>query len=394
MPFVSRRDDRARSQDLNFQEEYVPRADFGDVFAASVGQTIDEELSISSALNREGWSDRRSKIEAMIDSGAIDRRDYTKRIGRGKRFDYDKAASDFEEIKSDEELTEERNALLKSRREYAQDVFDRGSGVARFLGAGNAFMLDPLSIATMPLSYSVGAARGLAAVGRSAVKAGAIESVVEAGIQGFVSQHKDEIDSPYAWQDAIANIATAATGAALLTGTGAGIKEYISSVRKGSNKLPGDDSLEFADETLARFEQTLESNPLRKEGMTSEEKIKADADFLRELEVRRSKQDRTTIDRQQLKKIDDSPELSARELSVMDKVGQTEEYAQDIAAYKRRFPIAEPEAPALKGIEIDEDVKIKETGEVVKLKADAEKLYRQAGKRMEVIKALRGCLNA
>jgi len=283
MAFVSSRDEKMRSSDINFQEEFAPKSSFGDVYATSIGQTFDEELSISSKLNREGWSDRKRIVEGLIDSGALDKSKYSRSslptpssLGglHSAQFDYEAASLDFEEIKDHKTLSEERNQLLKMRRDYANDVFERGSGTARFLGAATAFMLDPISIATMPIGYSVGAAKGLRAVGKAALKIGATEMAVETGIQAFVFDHKEEIDSPYGYQDAITNIGTAALGSALLGGTAMGIKEYISHVRLKTKDLPDSEQLQFADETLARLEETLSHNPLRKEKVINDAEYK------------------------------------------------------------------------------------------------------------------------
>jgi len=350
MAFVSSRDEKMRSADINFQEEFAPKSSFGDVYAASIGLTFDEELSISSKLNREGWSDRKRIVEGLIDSGALDKSKYSRSslptpssLGglHPAQFDYEAASLDFEEIKDHKTLSEERNQLLKMRRDYANDVFERGSGTARFLGAANAFMLDPISIATMPIGYSVGAAKGLRAVGKAALKIGATEMAVETGIQAFVFDHKEEIDSPYGYQDAITNIGTAALGSALLGGTAMGIKEYISHVRLKTKDLPDSEQLQFADETLARLEETLSNNPLRKEGMTSKELVNADKEFLTELEVRRDKVELAKEPPPAIE-VNETPyvkpkDFSTKENAVLKKTGELDGYNRDIAQYNERF---------------------------------------------------------
>lgn len=392
MPFVSHKD---RKQDRPiFQEEYTPEADFGEVFAAGVGITFDEELSISSALNREGWSDRRKQVQKMIDDGVINREDYIKRTRRGSKFQYDKLAKEFENVKSTAELEEERKALLRSRREYAEDVFSRGSGVARFLGQATGYMLDPLSVATMPISYSTNGARGLAAIGQAAIKAGATEMAVETGIQAFVFDHKHDIDSPYDWQDALSNIATAGAGAALLGGAGVGVREWIGSVRGKAKALPVSEQLDFADETLARVEDTLRDNPLRKEGMTSKELVDADVEFLRQLDERKTQSYKKPVEPVQQLKIDGDTNFTAKEKTVLSKIGQQDDFAQDILRYKQKFNIPEPEKLDLKGKMIDEKVRVKETGEITTVKSDADMVYRRAKKRVDQIAKLRACLNA
>jgi hypothetical protein len=345
MPFVSARDERVRSTDLNFQEEFKPKSTAGEVYEASIGLTIDEDLSISSKLNRESYRERKAIVKGLIESGEIDGKDYVVSGNRGatpfsgggaSTFNYDALSEKYPQVRKDNDLREERNATLKSRRDYANDVFERGPGWARIAGAATVFPLDPVSIATMPIGYSVGAAKGLHAVGNAMLKVGATEMLVETGIQGFVYGHKQDIDSPYSYQEALTNIGTAAFGSALLAGTGMGIKEYISSIRAKTKDLPQSEQLDFADETLARMEDTLSNNPLRKEGMTSKELVEADKEFLTELEVRRTKVEPVQVERKEYAKIDGTPQASSRELSVMDRIGQAEEYKQDLLAYEQK----------------------------------------------------------
>lgn len=392
MPFVSHKDQRQNRP--VFQEEYSPRASFGETFAAGVGLAIDEELSISSALNREGWSNRRKRAQQMIDDGLISRDDYIKKTRRGSKFQYDKLANDFDDVKSDAELKEERAQMLASRREYAEDVFERGSGVAQFLGSATAYMLDPVSIATMPIAYSTNGARGLAAVGQIALKAGATEMAAETGIQAFVFDHKHDINSPYDWQDALTNIATAGAGAAMLGGIGGGISEYIKAVRGKAKALPASEKLEFADETLSRLGETLSNNPLKKEGMTPKEAVDADIEFLRELDRRKTKAYKKPIEKPKPSRVEGDSNFTAKEKTVLSKIGQQDEFAQDMLRYKEKFPAIKADEPDLKGKMIDEPVRIKETGEIAKVKSDADVVYRRAKKRVDQLSRLRECLNA
>lgn len=391
MPFVSMKDQRQSDSLVKFQEEYTPESDFGEVFAASVGQVFDEELSISNTLNREGNSARRQVVEDLISSGQLDRNKYVNRRGV---FNYDKAALDFEQIKTNKQLDEERKELLKLKRDYASDVMSRGSGAAQFLGAATGYLLDPVSVATMPIGFATGASRGLAAAGKAAIKAGATEMAIETGIQAFVYEHKHDIDSPYQWKDALTNIASAATASALLAGGAVGIREYVRSVRAKTKDLPMDDDIAFSNETLSRMEDTLSSNHLRKEGMTSEQLIQADMEYLEGLEMRRIAKPKIEIDPQVIRKPASDPGLFGKEKSVLSKTGLADDYAVDMLEYKKRFGSTSPEAPNLKGIMIDEQVKVRETGEVVTVKSEADVMLRRAEKRLSQIQKLRGCLGA
>lgn len=341
MAFVSQKDKRQAESISLFQEDYIAPAPFGETFAAGVGLAIDEELSISSTLNREGWANRKAHAEALIDAGEIDQGRYYRKTSRGFRWDWESLSQDRDDIKSNFELEEERKEMLARRREYAEDVFERGSGAARFLGSSVAFMLDPISVATMPIGFSTGAAKGLAAVGRAALKVGAVEMATETAIQAFVFEHKHDIESPYDWKDALANISTAAVAGGVLGGAGVGIREYIGSVRARIKDIPGDEKLDFADETLARMEETLSDNPLRKEGMSNKELVEADAAFMEGLEIRKTQAFKKEVPSIERVKIDGNPMLHGKEKSVLNKLGQEEDYAQDMLKYKQRFSSVE-----------------------------------------------------
>ena len=403
MPFTSTKDKRELMQRLEFQTEPMPEASgFGEVFAAGVGQVFDEELSISGMLNRDGWDKRRKQVEQLIDAGELDKDKYTRRTRRGTKFDYDAVAKDFPDVKSSFQLNEERNELLKERREYAQDVFERGSGMAQFLGSMTGYMLDPISIATMPIATATTTAKGLGAVGQVALKAGAVEMATETAIQGLVMEHKHDIDSPYTWKDALTNVATAATGAAALGGVTQGISEYIKSVRLKSKALPQTDKLKAADDALARVEDTLRDNPYRAKDMNTEQLVEADVKFLAEMEDGRKGYNNT------LRRTDDyiaeridrpgKATVAEREKTVLKTTGQLEDYSQDILRFKELQgtpPQKLYEAPQdFKGVKIDEQVKVRETGEVATVKVDAEKVWRQTVKRRNQADVLRACLDA
>ncbi len=258
MPFISTKAKREFNQSV-VPSSYVEEASFSETFAASVGQTFDEDLSISSMLNLEGFNQRQQQVKELGDSGAFDINKYTSGVGD---VDYNKLGQDFPEfkLKTDQELFEERKALLKKRREYAQDVFERGNGMAQFLGMANAFMLDPINIATMPIATAGTAAKGLSTIGR-AIQVGRNEAglavAAELMIQPLVYQHKHAIDSPFEFTDALANIATAATGAFAIGSAAGGISGYLKAVREKTANLPLDDSAKMALESLARVEDDL-----------------------------------------------------------------------------------------------------------------------------------------
>ena len=213
-------------------------------------------------LNLEGFSQRKQQVKELGNSGAFDINKYTSGVGD---VNYNKLGEDFPEfkLKTDRELFDERKALLKQRRDYAQDVFERGNGMAQFLGMANAFMLDPINIATMPIATAGTAAKGLSTIGR-AIQVGRNEAglavAAELMIQPLVYQHKHAIDSPFEFTDALANIATAATGAFAIGSAVGGISGYLKAVREKTADLPLDDSAKMALESLARVEDDLNLN--------------------------------------------------------------------------------------------------------------------------------------
>lgn len=265
MPFVDETAQREQEQRMS-RYEYVPESSFGQVFSVSLGQVFDEESMISGALNREGWQERQRAVSQLIADGRVNRKDYQDRRGR---FDYNQLAKDLDNpsVKTDAQLNEERNALLASRREFAQDVQERGSGLAQFLGAANGYILDPISIATLPVATASVGAKSLGVVGKAlltARNAAVVEGSTELLIQSFVYQHKQNIDSPYTEMDAVANIAMAAGGGGLLGFAAGGISGYIKSVREKVAQLEADEltpDVMAADSSLASLKRTVDDSP-------------------------------------------------------------------------------------------------------------------------------------
>jgi hypothetical protein len=265
MPFIDQTARREFNQtaipDLN-----VPDPTFGDVFGSSLGNVIDEDLSISGALNREGWQNRQELIRQKIDEGVLEKDKFSN--GRG-RFDYNAAALFLEDenIKTDQVLEQERRNILTKRRKFAQDEIERGSGMSQFLGMATGYMLDPISIATMPIALPAVTAKSISIAGRALLSArnvGAITAATELAIQPFVYEHKQDIESPYTYKDALINIGSAALGSAVLGGVATGLGGYYRSIR---NKVEesGDitPELESAIENIRRAEDTIESNPVK-----------------------------------------------------------------------------------------------------------------------------------
>ena len=233
MPFLSQTDKRQRFQQFTPAEQEVDPT-FGDVFGAGVGQVIDEEMSISYLLNNEARNARKSETKKLADAGSIDLEKYTNYMGE---IDYDRIARETGLIKTDREVYDQRNELLKKRREYREDVFERGSGMAQFFGMATGYMLDPINITTMPIATSSSTVKGMSVLGRAMTVArneAAVAASAELLIQPLVYQHKHDINSPYSATDALTAIATAATGGAILGGIGGGLAGYLKKVREKS----------------------------------------------------------------------------------------------------------------------------------------------------------------
>ena len=95
---------------------------FKETLAASFAYVQDEELSISSQFYNEGYFERKRQLEKLSDEG-FDTSKYTDLSGI---INYDRISRDTDGlIKTDLQLYQERNAILKSRREQNQDVIER-----------------------------------------------------------------------------------------------------------------------------------------------------------------------------------------------------------------------------------------------------------------------------
>ena len=257
MPFVT---ETPRS--LPPKAEFLPRTSFSEAFGTALGVVIDEELSISTHLNRDGWRQRRQIAEEL----GIERE--TRVNQRGQRqpvpYDWERLSREHEEIKSDAQLNAERNADLAARRRYAEDVLSRAPISAQFLGAANGYLLDPVSIVTAPISLPVRGAQGIhiaTRIAQAGGRAAAVEGATELAIQPFVFDHKREIGAEYDAQDAITAIATAAAGGAALGGAVDGIAGYLRGARKSVEGVELSKSDQTAVREVQRMEDLLEDVP-------------------------------------------------------------------------------------------------------------------------------------
>lgn len=233
MTFVYDKSQRSIMQMMPQPEELQPEATFGEVYTAAFRHAVNEEMSISGGLNREGYRQRQREVKRLIDEGQITNvDDYTDQMGE---LDYYVLSQSFDTIKSDEQLAEERNAFLAEERKKNEEVMERGSGVAQFLGYASAFVIDPINLATLPVSTAVTGARSLSWLARGLAvgkREAALSVATELAIQPLVYEHKKNIDSPYSWQDAVSNIGIAAIGSYGLGFATGGLAGYFKAVRQ------------------------------------------------------------------------------------------------------------------------------------------------------------------
>ena len=261
MPFISQKDNRQRMQTYT-PAEYIEVPEFSEVFNASVGLAIDEGLSISGYLNNELYRERNQKINTLREEG-FDVKKYRDRKGR---MDYDRLSRDTDDfIQTDAVLHEKRNEKLRQRREYAEDVIERGSGYAQFFGMATGFMLDPINIATLPIATAGVSAKGLGVLASAMNVAGreaALATAAELAIQPLVYNHKLDIESPYSVEEALMAIGGAAVGGALLGGAAGGLAGYLRKVSQKSRETlePAINSTEeMAITTLERVAEDIDA---------------------------------------------------------------------------------------------------------------------------------------
>ena len=213
---------------LNYVPEYLSsEPTFAQTVSASFAFVRDEELSISSSFYNEGYYNRRRDLKKLSEEGF----DSSKYINQSGIVDYDRISRATDgRIKTDLQLYQERNEILRSRREENQDVMSRGSGLGQFFGMTAGYMTDPINIATLPIGGIATAGKGMSVLAqalKSARNTAAVAVASEAAIQPLVYKHKQDIDSPYDIDDSIRAIAFAAGGSAVLGGALGGISGYL-----------------------------------------------------------------------------------------------------------------------------------------------------------------------
>jgi len=234
MPLLNPQDERDFYETLDLSG-YQRAPTFTESFSAGFDYAIDEGLSVSSLLNRQGYEDRNQQLFDMTNDG-FDLQPYT---DDGGSINYDRIASDTGLIKSDSELYDERNEILRKRREVNDDVLARGNGIGQFLGSMSGYMLDPINIATLPIGLGT-AYKGMSVLSNALMtgrNAAAVGVASELAIQPLVYQHKHDINSPYEFRDAAIAVASVAAGSALIGGAVGGLSGYFRRVIEKSQEF-------------------------------------------------------------------------------------------------------------------------------------------------------------
>jgi len=237
MPILSNQDQRDYYQNLLGPQEVREDPTFFETMGSAFGFVIDEELSVSSLLNRQGYNDRNEQIFKMSSEG-FDLKPYTDITGE---IDYDRISEDTGLIRTNRELYDERTEILRKRREENQDVIERGNGFAQFLGSMGGYMLDPINVATMGIGVGT-AYKGMSTLSQALMtgrNTAAIALASESAIQPLVYKHKHDINSPYEFNNALMAIGTTAIGAGLLGGAMGGISGYFRNLSKNASEFVG-----------------------------------------------------------------------------------------------------------------------------------------------------------
>ena len=237
MPILSNQDQRDYYQNLLGPQEVREDPTFFETMGSAFGFVIDEELSVSSLLNRQGYDDRNEQIFKMSSEG-FDLKPYTDITGE---INYDRISEDTGLIRTNRELYDERTEILRKRREENQDVIERGNGFAQFLGSMGGYMLDPINVATMGIGVGT-AYKGMSTLSQALMtgrNTAAIALASESAIQPLVYKHKHDINSPYEFNDALMAIGTTAVGAGLLGGAMGGISGYFRNLSKNASEFVG-----------------------------------------------------------------------------------------------------------------------------------------------------------
>tara|TARA_A200000159_G_scaffold162030_1_gene185062 strand:+ start:1500 stop:3326 length:1827 start_codon:yes stop_codon:yes gene_type:complete len=236
MPILSEKGKRQLLQTLQPASiDLSPNPTFGETYDAAYQFVRDEERSISSEFNNQAYFDRRETVSQLKHDG-MDLKSYANVYGD---FNYDRFAEETGLVKTDREIYDERVEMLRVRREKNQDVMERGSGFAQFLGMGASYMLDPITLSTLPFGGVGATAKSLSVLSRAMVGArntAGIALASELAIQPLVYSHKQSIESPYGTDDVMRVLGVTTLTAGILGGGVQGIAGYLSKTASKSSQ--------------------------------------------------------------------------------------------------------------------------------------------------------------
>ena len=264
MPILSNQDQRDYYQNMRGPQEAQEDPTFFETMGSAFDFVIDEELSVSSLLNRQGYDDRNEQIFKMTNEG-FDLKPYTDVTGE---IDYDRISDDTGLVRTNLELYNERTEILRKRREENQDVVERGNGIAQFIGSMGGYMLDPINVATMGIGVGT-AYKGMSTLSRALMtgrNTAAIAVASESAIQPLVYKHKHDIGSPYEFNDALMAIGTTAIGAGLLGGAMGGVAGYFTRLSEDASKFVSFKPIDKVDVEVKLTPEQESINVLQKMG--------------------------------------------------------------------------------------------------------------------------------
>ncbi len=245
--------------------EWTPS--FYETFSTAVGQTIDENLSISRTINSGRYVDRANLVQEMEAAGEIDAGVLIRHRDINGQVNWNAIANEVadDRIKTNEQIETEIADELAWRRENSKQYLENGSGVAKFLGEANSYMLDPINMASMLVTAPVAiGAKGFQGVFQAAARGGLISAGSETLIQPLVFKFKSDIDSPYSATDAIGAIATAAIGGAAIDSGIHGMASLVRRLRGDVEKVKAagfkEPDLDAAEISLAKIDDALQDS--------------------------------------------------------------------------------------------------------------------------------------
>lgn len=245
---------------------------FYDTFSSAVGQTVDEELSISFLLNREEEMERAAIVEKMKEEG-YDLDEYIKPDGT---LDYTRLKNNtqYPGLQDNATIARNRQERLDRRHEMATTDMERGSGVASMLGTMTAAGgLDPVNALAMGVSAPVSLIKNSVTVGQAALRVAGVEALVNAGTEGLIQlqvhNYKKELGRDYTWGDSFKAIAGAAAIGGAIGGTVGGISGYLRGVSKQGRAAGAPKAdMDILDDAATALEANRKELKMTKEAFT------------------------------------------------------------------------------------------------------------------------------